>query len=290
MTCMQPKSIQWLTRLLQCESLPISSAPKSVVADIGKLCALGFIEKMRSGGGWRFHVRNRDALVAVYENNRCEVDLSGLTPRARAVALHGDAHKGKSDVMLILLSCGLPGAIWRKGGHTLDVYQSCVNNGIAAITATEHDAWTTDTPVALCENKDLILHGARYFGRLGFQGSVLYYEGNVSRALSAWLTSRDRAPSYVMFPDYDIVGLQNYLRLKTLLGDRLSLHVPPDLEAALLKYGDAITLPTTQAYRGDIETSHDASVRRVYEALLKTGRTLHQEALLFLPANWEDGT
>jgi hypothetical protein len=151
--------------------------------------------------------------------------------------------------------------------------------GIASFVARPGDAWLTDKPVALVENLDLLIYGKQYFERIGFPGSVLYYSGWLSRVLIEWLTERQRAPAYTIFPDYDLVGIKNYLIAKSQINEPVDVFVPDNLDELLRKYGKREKLES-QSDRAMIEGSDDPVARSLYQALLNHGRGLDQESLL----------
>ena len=58
-----------------------------------------FIKWERSGAGARYILVDKEAIQNLLKDTGYHGDLDELTPRAKAVALHGDAHKGLDDTM-----------------------------------------------------------------------------------------------------------------------------------------------------------------------------------------------
>lgn len=277
---MRNVSRQWLVKLLESGSLAASSIPVAAGAEVANIRDAGFIQWEKSGAGARYFITEEEAIRNLLESTGFDGNLDELTPKAKAVALHGDAHKGRDESMLLTLStAGSPK--WSNGESTLDVSDHVSRFGIATLVVRPDDQWRTDQPVGLVENMDLVLHGKRYFERVGFQGSVLYYSGWLSKALLDWLTESKRAPSYIIFADYDLVGIKNYLLAKKRLGKSLDIYIPKNLPELLKKYGNPEKLES-KSDRTLIESTDDPEAIRLYQALLDAGRGLDQESLLLI--------
>lgn len=275
-------TIEWLKKSLKSDStsLPVSSLSKSAKAEVEHLRSNEIIGWKRSGAGAKYFIVDKTAIEKLINSNSYEGDLSKLSSKAKAVALHGNAHKGKDGSMLLLLSAVYDDVIWNNGRNTLNLYDYSSQFGVASLVVKMEDDWTSNKPIALVENLDLLIYAKLYFEKIGFDGTVLFYSGNLSGKLLKWLNHKKRGASYIMFPDYDIVGLNNYIRVKKELGDILSMYIPGNLLELLSDHGDEKTLIKTQVSRTLIEQSVDKDVISVYKALLNTGNTLHQEGLM----------
>ena len=179
--------------------------------------------------------------------------------------------------MLLLLSAA-GHATWSDGENTLNVADYVSKFGIASMAVRPGGLWYTHQPVALVENIDLILYAGKYFEKVDFQGSVIYYSGWLSASFLDWLTETCRAPSYVLFADYDLVGIKNYLLAKKRLGNSVSMYIPDNIEE-LLKHGKTLD---TQSDRQMIESSEDPDAIRLYRLMLETSRVLDQESILLM--------
>ena len=139
--------------------------------------------------------------------------------------------------------------------------------------------WITNQPIALVENQDLVFNARNYFERMDIEGCVLYYSGWLSNKLLCWLNEKTRAPSYLIMPDYDLVGIKNYLRAKQYLGDVVDIYIPSNLAMMIKKYGDAKKLKS-KTDRTAIETSEDEKALKLYRLLLECGKGIDQESLM----------
>ena len=272
---------QWLNRLLEAGALPVSSVPKAAKGEIANIHNVGFILWGKSGAGAKYTVKDELAIRNLLQSTGFNGELDLLTPKAKAVALHGDAHKGRDSSLLLMLSAAAPSVTWSDGENTLHGLLLGLYAPPRRFLPRQGDTWKTDKPLGLVENLDLVVYGREYFRRIGFEGSVLYYSGWLSNALLDWLTETDRAPEYTIFPDYDLVGLKNYIRAKERLGGCLDIHIPTDLKGLLKKYGNTEKLKK-DVDRGVIEKSTDPKVNTIYTAMIELGAGLDQESLLLV--------
>lgn len=275
-------TVQWLKRLIDNGSLPASTLQNSAKPEIENLRSNGFIELRRSGSGARYYLIDCEVIKKIIDANTYKGDMSTLSPKAKAVAMHGDAHKGKDSSMLFILSATDNEVIWDNNINKLDIFNYSSKYGVASLVAKIGDGWSTNKPIALVENLDLLIYAQQYFLDIKFSGTVLYYSGMVSGKLLDWLSESERADSYVMFPDYDIVGLNNYIRVKDRLGNKVSIFIPDNLKELILMYGIEDTLQNSQADRTSIENTKYKDAIELYKLLLETGKTLHQEALALI--------
>ena len=127
--------------------------------------------------------------------------------------------------------------LWRQGEHgsELPLSQLTQHFGVASLRIEVGDTWQSGQPLWLVENQAL-------FDRtdwlpVGTQATLLYYGGQLDGRLLAWLGQRPRASRVVLFPDYDGVGLTNFARLYTQLGDACECWLMPDWQSKLARYG-----------------------------------------------------
>lgn len=277
---MHNASRKWLMNLLKIGSLPVSGVPRVARAEINNLHSVEFIKWEKAGAGAKYIVVDEAAIRNLLDTTGYHGDLSKLTPKAKAVALHSDAHKGRDKAMLLILSAA-GHARWTEGDNILNVSDHVSRFGIASMLVRPGDQWHTGQPVGLVENLDPVVHAQQYFDKVGFQGSLIFYSGWLSKAFLDWLTEIKRAPSYVLFADYDIVGIKNYLLAKKRVGNSLSMYIPNNINELLMRFGNTEKLKSKSG-RKLIESSDDPDAIRLYSTLLETGRGLDQESLLLM--------
>ena len=271
-------SRQWLIKLLEVGSMVASGVPRAARVDVDNVQKAGFIRWEKSGSGGRYIVIDERAIRDLLQATGYHGDLNELTPKAKAVAQHGDAHKGLDGSMLLIMSTAGPSE-WSEGENTLEVFSHVSRFGIASMVVRPGDQWRTTQPVGLVENIDLVIYAKQYFDKVGFQGSLIYYSGWLSKAFLDWLTELKRAPSYILFADYDLVGIKNYLLVKNRVGTSISMYIPNNIDELLVRFGKKLD---SKSDRKAIESSGDPEAIHLYRTLLETGRVLDQESILLM--------
>lgn len=272
------KHVTWnfLIKLLETGRITSSKVPKSALPEVERIKKQGFIDWNKAGRGGVYTIQDRDAIRSLLKNTGYHGEIEELSSKAKAVALHKDAHKGKDETLLLMLSATQK-VLWYKNGVAVDLYKIVQDCGIASILVKPGDNWQTDNPIALVENQDLIVYADQYFKKIKFQGTVIHYPGWVSKKTIAWLkTLKNNAVT--ILPDYDPVGIKNYIILKKEL-PRLKIYIPEDLPELLLRFGDPERL-NTLTDRKLLEQTKDENAAWLYKLLLKHGVGLHQEALM----------
>lgn len=265
-----------LLQLLETHRVTSSTVPISARSEIERLKDQGIIVWDRAGRGGVYTIADRGAIQTLLKNTGYHGPTEALTSKARAVAHHKDAHRGKDDTLLLMLSATHE-AFWYNNGVKVDLFKIVQDCGIASILIKPGDNWQTDKPLALVENMDLLVHAGQYFKKIEFKGSVLYYSGWVSKRTITWLKTLKNTP-VTIFPDYDPVGINNYLTLKKAL-PHLKIYIPENLPELLKRYGDPERLKTSTG-RKLIEQTKDEKALLLYSLLLKYGVGLHQEGLM----------
>ena len=265
-----------LFKFLESGRISSSNVPKSCLSDILNLQDQGFIDWEKSGRGGVYTVDDREAIIALLENTGYHGSTEGLTPKAKAVAFHKDAHKGKDDTLLLMLSATQE-VFWHNNGISVNLFKIVQDCGIASLLIRDGDNWQTSNPIALVENMDLLVYADQYFKNIKFGGSVLYYGGWISKRTVGWLKTLKDVP-VTIFPDYDLVGLKNYLTLKQAL-PALKIYIPKNLPELLNRYGKTEKFDSLTD-RKIIEQTRDKDALTLYSLLLKHGVCLDQESLM----------
>jgi hypothetical protein len=110
---------------------------------------------------------------------------------------------------------------------------------------------------------------------------ALYASGRLSELALQWLGSPELSQCrFIHCGDYDPVGLDEFLRLKRIVGDRARLHIPANLREFVATYGRPELLCDSAAVLKRLRASIDPDVHSVIEILDETGCGLEQEVLL----------
>ena len=114
--------------------------------------------------------------------------------------------------------------------------------------------------LVMIENKESFLFGDSYFPDAS---AILYYSGRTSKRWYEWLHSNTE--TIIFAPDYDPVGIEEYLIHKNYLSNRIILYKPENLEE-LFKHGKnslysdqyhVLTRISKQSYSEEIESILD---------------------------------
>jgi hypothetical protein len=169
--------------------------------------------------------------------------------------------------------------LWRAG-QPVDAAAATAAHGVFAFLLTPDSPYELRGACALVENPAVFL-AAEQLG-LGVE-LVIYGQGRISNRVLDWLT---RAPAsgfrLLHLPDYDPVGLSEFQRLHTRLGDRVSLHLPADLEARFTQFSnhELLAKAHSQALLAQLRGAALPPIRRVVELMDRNNAGLEQEALL----------
>lgn len=243
----------------------------------------------RSGRGRVYQILNRGVL----EQHLTELaptghtDLADTLPqratnigRARSSKIGRQKHDRH---YLLLRAQGKPG--WQNDrGQSLDLAHQTEAQGAATIAlgSAADPLWRTDSPIWLVENQAL-------FDRLDWLPdsgniSIGWYSGQLRHQLIHWLSQLADTP-VTLFPDYDGVGLHNYLRLKQHLGSRARLWLMPHWQEKLHQYGNnRLWQDTYKDFRvaaaglADL-FDEEPELKQLIERLQSTGLALEQEAV-----------
>ncbi len=280
---MKETTIRILKRLLDEETVRASDISRTAQAEIQPLLSSGTIRQEHLGGGSRYYVVDRQAVAGVLEASRPAWEApQGTPPRATAVRHRRDAKRGEPDTptAVLLRSCR-DSNLWSDGQNSLDVAALTRTAGVAAFAITPGDKWYSHDTLGMVENKEVFFNCHKLY-RSTECGAFLYYGGNVATRLAEWLASRRRAQRILFYPDYDPVGLSNFVTLKQTVGSSVQLVVPEELEELLRRWGKQSLLSNNVAYLRNLTRCDDKTVQQVVDAMQRQGCGLEQEILLTL--------
>jgi hypothetical protein len=272
-----------LRRLMADGHIPRSQLSGRSLRELGSLFDAGVLAQARSGGGLVVDVRDPPTLAAFYKKRYPAGDrtMEG-PPRALAVGMLRNAKRADRTDLEPVLIRAFAAAEATRGGERINLLAETVRSGCCCVTLEPGRYWALSGVLAIVENLECFLH----FERMNVAADVaLYAKGRLSRLAFQWLGSPELAACrFIHCGDYDPVGLDEFLRLKNAVGDRASLHVPPDLARLVREHGRPGLLADSAAVLGRLRLSGDPDVRTVVQILDETGCGLEQEALLLREA------
>lgn len=166
----------------------------------------------------------------------------------------------------------------------ITLQQGAASLAISANASPHFDpGWHTTGALWLVENQAL-------FDQLDWlpndeHTSVIWYSGHLRTALLEWLARRPRAAHVYLFPDYDGVGLQNYLRLKRQLADQVSFWLMPNWQQKLSRFGNNLLWQNThQEFQSAAPhllplLDNEQALALLITAMQRQGLALEQEAV-----------
>ena len=270
-----------LRRMMDEGRVPRSQVSERSLRDLRSLFDAGALSQARSGGGLVVEVRAPETLATFYRKRYpSDGKAVGGPPRARAVGLLRNAKRvGRTDMEPVLVRA-MEHVVCGRDGVSCDLRAATVQTGAACLVLEAERFWSLATDVAIVENLECFLH----FETMRVHATVaVYAAGRLSELVLQWLGSPELAPCrFVHCGDYDPVGLDEFLRLKAVVGARVHLHVPANLRELVATYGRPELLRDSEAILRRLRGSPDPDVRRVVEILDETGCGMDQEALLIL--------
>lgn len=242
----------------------------------------GVLETRRSGAGQVVVLQSRVALDAYVVKNY-PAGLKGsqarLMPRSKAVAEFRDSKKAQENCSPMVLLRGFGNCELHIGEEVLPIVHWTKLAGVAALCY-EDRPWEFSGVLAVVENLEVFQN----FEKMGIDAQLaLYARGRLSGKILGWLSSPGMAHAEIIHcGDYDPVGLDEYLRIKTACPDRTRLHLPANLEELLSRYGnrELLQLDGSAALLARLRKIDDQEVRRVVTLIDQYGVGLEQEALL----------
>ncbi len=263
-------------------TLPASALSAVQKERLAPLFDAGVLSKERAGAGRRIVVNNPEALVS-FSRDLFPSGLDGLQsgtdlPRAAGVRTVRDAKSAVTTWAEPLLLRGFGSAELVSEDRSLPVARLTELAGMAALRLEEPFRWGFSGSMAVAENLE-------FFLSIETSGitcdMVIYAGGRLSNRVIAWLVSPLMYNTTVMHcGDYDPAGLQEFLRLRESLGDRVSLYVPENLEKLLKKYGKPALLKDQAHLMDTIRSCRVHEVLNVIKIMEEHGMGLEQEVLL----------
>ena len=268
-----------LQRLAKEGRVPRSQFSARSLTALQSLFDSGALRQARSGSGLVVEVKDGETLTTFYR--KCypsgEKAVAG-PPRARAVGMLRNAKRvGRTNMEPILVRA-MKAARCVRDGVQYDLRDPTLQTGAACLLLEEGKFWTLAADIAIVENLECFLH----FEKMAVNASVaVYSSGRLSDLALRWLGSPELSQcSFVHCGDYDPVGLDEFLKLKAVVGDRAKLHIPENLQGLIFTYGRPALIRDSAAVFRRLRGTTDPDVREIVALLDEAGCGLEQEALL----------
>lgn len=272
-----------------CPASAFTAAQRQALEDLGH--KTGALKVRLEGRGSVYQVVNFEMLMShlrtLRPQNADEIDPT--IPKRAANIAQSRSSKGHAhghQIHYLLVKSISDKVIWRDrpedANHVFDLAHATRTAGAGVLAIREDDFWRSDQPLWLVENQAL-------FDRLdwlpsGAHGTVAYYAGQLPGRLLNWLAHRPRASQVMIFPDYDGVGLLNYVKLLEVCCSPCTFWLMPDWQSLLKTYGSNVVWQNTQS---DLQTAYPRlkaagapdDVMNLCSALSTQGLALEHEAV-----------
>lgn len=234
-----------LSKLLTTEkgmaSSNFSSAQQLALQDFARKTQA--IRLVPQGRGSQYQILNQQVVQSHLNQLSPITDrdiLKELPQRAVNVARYRDSKGAASGHGrgYLLLKCIGNEAIWRNEAKhaVVNLKSATALCGAAALSIKATDGWCSDTPLWLVENQALF-DDLRWLPPES-SGTICYYAGNINGVMLDWLGYSPRAPKIILFPDYDGIGLKNFVRIRERVGAGAEFWLMNNWEELLHRHGN----------------------------------------------------
>lgn len=280
--------IRTLKTLLGDGSIPLSALSRKQRKKLAPLFDANVIRRERSGAGERYVAHDLDVIeqfaqkhypsgLGAAQRADAQAGANGTLTTAAGVQNFRDAKRG-GQTSEILTFRGMPGATLQVNGTKVPVGDETEKRGVTSILLTPGAEINFTGTLAVVENLTAFL---RYEEFYDLADLALYGGGILSQRVIDWLaeTAHDDA-RVILCPDYDFVGLHEFVRLERACGQRAQLLIPEQIDALFRRFSKTKLFRNGAAYQRNLRESDNPAVRRILDLMHQHGAGLEQEVLL----------
>jgi hypothetical protein len=280
----------FLRRLIQRQRLAGSDLSTQARKQLRPLFVGGVLVAETSGRGEIVEVRKPEQLLTWVRLTFPSFEGQWQGPaefgRAQSIALRRSSKAAGSGIgagVLHLRAMAEGRGTATVNGVNFPVRELTAQHGVAACLIRPDTQIEFIGQTVLIENLECFLNAERILPEASI---FLNGAGRLSDQLIACLGRSTFSPAPVVhFPDYDPVGLSDYLRLKVLLGPRVVLYLPSDIERRFAALGDQRLIsekPRNRALLEKLATERwpCPESKMVFDLIKESGAGLEQESLL----------
>jgi Wadjet protein JetD, C-terminal len=246
---------------------------------LDNLCARKIIKSIPTRKGqWEYRLKNSQALEKLIECFQKQSSSTENIDKVEATRITGDAHAAnQSKYPSIPLRVTKKNTTIKHYHDIIDAYKIC-SKGMALYLPVNTDLgeWELNGSICLVENQRFFwevekIYKADYY---------IYLQGNFSNNIVKWLISSSMQKNpLIYFGDYDPTGIKLFLRIKKRI-PHCEFFIPDNFEDLLKKYGNKLDLAKQHRDFNNLLDTDEPTLQRIRRNFEKTGKTLHQEALL----------
>ena len=269
-----------LSELIKSGTLPLSACGNAFMRTLRPALEAGVVIDEKSRAGRRLIVRNPEALFLFYAGRYPNAELFEDAPsRVAGVAQFRDSKVFTNDAEEIVCVRGWKNGTLCRDGVGIDVVRPTEEHGVFAFCLAANCSYSLHGFCALVENPVVFALIERLKLPIEF---ALLGRGRISTRLLDWLSATTHDFNLVHLPDYDPIGLNEFLRLRARLGGRIKLHVPDNIADLFARFSKRTLLEgfNSQAVLRYLRDSTDPDLREVLALIDQHNAGLEQEALL----------
>lgn len=288
-TGVQPKHRGLCLRLLKDGMLPRSDCAQSFIRALTPLFDTGVVRWSKASGGQRLTVTDQVGYERWLFQHFPNVDLPDSdSSQVKAVAQFRNAKALPSNLPeIVCLRSTRDGALLRDG-VIVETTRATKQNGVFAFTLTDHAPFALQGACALVENL-AVFHS---FEKLGLEPNLAIWTGGVSsNRFIGWLAaSVPRGLRVLHLPDYDPVGLSEFLRQHERLGEAITLFLADDLPILFRRHCNTALLADEKNQRTlmQLRKARHPAVQQVVALIDEFNGGLEHEAIFITSASCKD--
>lgn len=235
----------------------------------------------RSGAGRRIVLHDANALESfiarTYPSGLQGINKT-LSSRSKAVAELRDSKKARETQPVAVLLRGFHNSTLHFGNKVLPISSWSELAGVAALRLDGETQWGFSGIVAFVENLEVFWN----FEKLEIGADIaIYAQGRLNSKVVDWLASPAMQHARIIHcGDYDPVGLDEFLRLKSACPGRTEIYITPNLENLLSRYGKKELISDNAAILARLRKNDDPQVSFIVKLIDRWGLGLEQEVLL----------
>jgi hypothetical protein len=235
----------------------------------------------RSGAGRRIVLHDANALESfiarTYPSGLQGINKT-LSSRSKAVAELRDSKKARETQPVAVLLRGFHNSTLHFGNKVLPITSWSELAGVAALRLDGETQWGFSGIVAFVENLEVFWN----FEKLEIGADIaIYAQGRLNSKVVDWLASPAMQHARIIHcGDYDPVGLDEFLRLKSACPGRTEIYITPNLENLLSRYGKKELISDNAAILARLRKNDDPQVSFIVKLIDRWGLGLEQEVLL----------
>ncbi len=257
---------KFYTEFLKIEEINASSVPKSILNSVffRQLINSQIIIDLKSGKGRKFLINKKDSYSKWLSSQTNEFESEIITKSDSIEKLRNSKAVKTNQIPFYFLR-GFKNVLINN--HSIDLGFSTENFGAFLSNSLNLNF----EKICIVENKESFLKSEKIFGS---DYIFIHKYGRWSHKDFLKLECK----KLIVFSDYDLVGLNEYLEIKNQI-DFAEFYLPNNFNELFEKYAYNSNKQINQTTTEKVKNSDDKIVNKVKDLVLKTNRFLEQEAL-----------